>query len=114
MQQLTAHCPIKKNVISHFYVHVMHFIKADQNSFFLKSVMSTKKQTNTWMHWFWTKRIIQSNTDKVQIITDDVVYKFFYSLFAIAIKWTSIAIIVIEYLLSRRYHAQCFIHYYLN
>lgn len=61
--------------------------------------MSTKKQTNTWMHWFWTKRIIHSNTDKVQIITDDVVYKFFYSLSATAIKLTLIAIIVIEYLL---------------
>lgn len=51
------------------------------------------------MHWFWTKRIIHSNTDKVQIITDDVVYKFFYSLSATAIKLTLIAIIVIEYLL---------------
>ena len=107
MQQLTT--LINKNVISHFYVHVMYFMKTDQNS-----VMSTKKQTNTWMHWFWTKRIIHSNTDKVQIITDDVVYKFFYSLSGIAFKLTLIAIIVIEYLLPRRYHAQCFIHYYLN
>ena len=113
MQQLTTHCLIKKNVISHFYVHVMYFIKMDQNSFFLKSIMSTKKQTNIWMHWFWTKRLIQHNTDKIQIIIDDV-YNFFYSLFAIAIKLTLIAIIVIEYLLPRRYHAQCFIHYYLK
>lgn len=87
----TNYTVIKKNVTSHFYVHVIYFMKTDQNSFFLKSVMSTKKQTNTWMHLFWTKRIIHHNTDKIQIIIDDVVYKFFYSLFAIAIKLTLIS-----------------------
>ena len=46
MQQLTTHCLIKKNVTSHFYVHVIYFIKTDQNSFFLKvSCPPKSKQT---------------------------------------------------------------------
>lgn len=76
MQQLTAHCPIKKNLT--FLCACNAFHKTDSKLFFLKKVSCPpKKQTKPWMHWFWTKRIIHSNTDKVQIITDDVVYKFF-------------------------------------